>query len=279
MVIAGRYKLRAVLGRGAAAEVWRALDSTLEAPVAIKILDPSLAKSEIAKRFLREARAAAKLRSVHVVQILDHGLHGEVPYIVMELLSGETLADCLDREKKLRPSLVSSIVGQIAKAMAKAHAAGIVHRDLKPANIFLVRGEDEEEETVKIFDFGIAKITPQPGAAPTTQMTKVGALLGTPQYMSPEQATGINVDFRTDIYALGIIAAECLTGRFPFDTNDPYETLLLSARGQLLRPSKLGQVPVGFDAWFAKATALDPAQRFASAKALADALRDLNFGD
>lgn len=272
LTIAGRYRLRARLGEGGAAEVWRALDTTLDAPVAVKLLDPAFAGSPVAKRFLREARAAAKLRSLHVVQILDHGLHEATPYIAMELLEGETLGSRLDRARRLDGKLLCRVIEQIAKAAGKAHAAGIVHRDLKPANIFLVR-DDDGEDMVKVFDFGIAKIKNAPGAA-LTGATTIGTILGTPHYMSPEQAIGATVDFRTDIYAMGIIALECFTGAFPFPSDDLGEVLQLAANGRLLAPSAVAGVPAGFDAWFARATAKDPQARFDSAKELAAELRD-----
>ncbi|NUP07174.1 MAG: serine/threonine protein kinase [Polyangiaceae bacterium] len=274
LTIAGRYRLRVRIGEGGAAEVWRALDTTLEAPVAIKLLHPDLAHGTIAKRFLREAKAAAKLRSLHVVQILDAGLHDDTAYITMELLEGETLADRLDRVEQLPPKLVSRFVGHIAKAAAKAHAAQIVHRDLKPTNVFLVT-DDDTDEIAKVFDFGIAKVKASPGAGQVTGTTTAGTLLGTPEYMSPEQARGLAVDYRTDLYAMGILAFESLTGRLPFEASKMQDVLQLAAEGRLLRPSQIVAVAPGFDAWFARATAFRAKDRFDSAKDLATALDDV----
>lgn len=271
--IASRYKLRAVLGKGAAAEVWRAFDARLEATVAIKLLDPNYAGTEVARRFLREARASAQLRSLHVVQILDHGLHGMVPYITMELLEGETLAARLERAGVLAPKALAHVFGHIAKAAAKAHAAGIIHRDLKPSNVFIVHGDDPEEEIAKVFDFGIAKVERPAGSAPATGVTQIGTLLGTPVYMSPEQASGAAVDHRTDLYALGILACEALTGHVPFESDDLGDILRAAVLGELLPPSAMGSVPDGFDAWFERSTALEPSQRFATAKEQAAALQ------
>jgi eukaryotic-like serine/threonine-protein kinase len=276
-ILAGRYRLDAHLGSGAAAQVWRALDTKLRALVAIKLLDPTFAETDVAARFLREARSAAQLRSLHVVQILDHGMHDEAaPYIVMELLEGETLAQRLDKVRCLAAADVCRVLGHVAKAVSKAHALNIVHRDLKPQNVFLVRDADEEE-IAKVFDFGIVKIT-LPPAERSTSTTLVGSLLGTPEYMSPEQASGDSVDWRTDLYAMGIVAAECVTGQVPFRTEDPGEVIYLAARGDLLRPSEIAEVPPRFDAWFAQSTARDPAQRFASAKDQIDALREVLLG-
>ncbi|HTJ81985.1 MAG TPA: serine/threonine-protein kinase, partial [Polyangiaceae bacterium] len=204
-IIAGRYRLEDHLGSGAAAEVWSAFDSNLHATVAVKLLDPGFAGSTVATRFLREARAAAQIRSLHVVQILDHGEHRGTAYIAMELLEGETLADRLDRVIRLPHPKVTRVIGDIAKAATKAHDAGIIHRDLKPANVFLIHGEDDDDEVAKVFDFGIAKVEPLEGGG-RTGATKSGTLLGTPAYMSPEQATGAKVDYRTDLYAIGILA-------------------------------------------------------------------------
>jgi serine/threonine-protein kinase len=272
--ISRRYRLRDRIGTGASAEVWRAHDAVLDAFVAIKLLDPCFSGTPISKRFLREARAAANIRSLHVVQILDHGLHADAPFIVMELLEGETLADRLDRVGKLPPEEALRVVGQIAKAMQKAHAAQIVHRDLKPANVFLVADDDAESTVIKVFDFGIAKVTAA-SAASKTGLTKAGTLLGTPEYMSPEQAKGRSVDFRSDLYALGVLAFECFTGKLPFGTSEVSEILELAVAGELLRPSQIAMVPPGFDAWFARATAFDPRKRFASAKEMAAALGEI----
>jgi serine/threonine protein kinase len=270
-VIAKRYRLDACLGTGSAATVWRALDKTLRADVAVKILHPHYAETEVARRFLREARAAAQLRSVHVAQVLDHGeSEGGAPYIVMELLEGETLAERLERDGRQPPDRVLRILTHVGKAATKAHALGIVHRDLKPENLFLVR--DEDEEITKVFDFGIAKIT-GPRAETSTSITGARTLIGTPQYMSPEQASCGDVDFRTDLYAMGILAFECLTGGLPFQTEDVLELIDRVVEGKLMRPSEIAPVPEPFDAWFAKATCLDPAGRFGSARELVAALQ------
>ncbi len=273
--IGERYKLRSKLGAGAAAEVWRAVDTRFDALVAVKLLDPRLVDSAVAKRFLREARAAAQLRSLHVVQILDFGTHADISFIAMELLEGETLSERLERQPRLPEATACRIIGHVAKAAAKAHTAGVVHRDLKPDNIFLVSGggdDDDDEEIAKVFDFGIAKLRPSNRAG--TGATQIGTILGTPQYMSPEQAVGAAVDLRADIYALGVIGFELVTGALPFTTEDVGEVLQAAARGHLLRPSSVTGVPPGFDAWFAKATAFKPYDRFPTAKALATALRE-----
>jgi serine/threonine-protein kinase len=270
-VIAGRYRIESKLGQGGMGSVWRAEHMTLRSPVAIKLIDPSLAASEDAvARFLREAQAAASLRSPHVVQILDHGVDQGVPYIAMELLEGESLADRLARKGKLSPAEMSRIMTQVARAMSRAHERGIVHRDLKPDNVFLVRNDDEE--IAKVLDFGIAKATSN--AFDVTTGTRTGAMLGTPYYMSPEQVEGSkSIDHRTDLWALAVIGFECLTGVRPFESETLGALLLQICAKPITVPSQHAEVPAGFDAWFARATQRTPSERFQSAREMVDALR------
>jgi len=235
VVVSGRYRLESLLGQGGMGSVWRAHHLTLNAPVAIKLIDPALASSPDAQaRFIREAQAAAALRSPNVVQTLDFGVDDGIPYIVMELLIGENLADRLARVGRLTPAQTARVVVDVAKAIGKAHAAEIVHRDLKPDNVFLAR--DEDDEVVKVVDFGVAKATGMVGAS--TSRTRTGAILGTPYYMSPEQAQGDKrVDWRTDLWALAVIAFECLVGRRPFEA-DGLGSLITDLRGA--HPRALG---------------------------------------
>jgi eukaryotic-like serine/threonine-protein kinase len=273
-LVAKRYALEAHLGSGSAAEVWRAADTTMGggAHVAIKILHLRFAEGDIARRFLREAKMAAKIRSLHIVEVLDHGTcESGAPFLAMELLEGETLAERLERDGGVPAPDVCRIVGHIAKAASKAHAIGIIHRDLKPHNVFLVK--DGGEEITKVFDFGIAKVT-SAASGLSTSITASKLLMGTPEYMSPEQASFGDVDYRTDLYALGIIAFECLTGKTPFLTEDVIELLDQVAKGQLLVPSDIAPLPPAFDAWFARATCHDPAGRFSTGKELAAALHE-----
>ena len=156
-VLSERYRLIRPVGQGSQAAVWIAEHLALNTHVAVKLIDPELAKKEEAReRFRREATAAAQLRSAHVVQIIDHGIDGDQPFIVMELLEGEDLFERLDKRQKLSLRETSKILTQVARALARAHAAGIVHRDLKPENVFLAANEDDE--IVKVLDFGVAKI-------------------------------------------------------------------------------------------------------------------------
>ena len=271
-VLASKYALRSKLGQGGMGSVWRAEHLQLRSPVAIKLIDQEIARNpEALARFMREAQAAAALRSPHVVQIFDFGADEGVPYIAMELLEGESLAGRLERTRVLSPSETAHIVTQISRAVTKAHDAGIVHRDLKPDNVFLVR--NDEEEVAKVLDFGIAK-APNAFGASTGSATRTGSLLGTPYYMSPEQAEGNrHVDGRADLWALGVIAYECLVGRRPFEADALGALLLAICTRPMPIPSKHAPVPQGFDVWFAHACAREPNERFQSARELALELR------
>ncbi|HEY4159212.1 MAG TPA: serine/threonine-protein kinase [Polyangiaceae bacterium] len=273
-IIAGKYRLGRQLGQGGMGSVWLAEHLSLHSPVAIKLIDPSIANNgEALGRFLREAQSAASLRSPHVVQILDHGVDNGVPYIAMELLEGESLADRLTRVNRLSLAEATRIMTHVSRAIGRAHEAGIVHRDLKPDNIYLVRNDDEE--IAKVLDFGIAKATTQGGlTASASGATRTGAVLGTPYYMSPEQAEGIkSLDFRADIWALGVICFECILGRRPFDAETLGGLLLAICARPMPIPSQFGPVPPGFDQWFARACARDVSVRFTSAREAASELR------
>jgi serine/threonine-protein kinase len=271
-VLAGRYRLERQLGKGGMGSVWLAEHLTLRSWVAVKLMDPAIAATpEGAERFRREAQAAASLRSAHVVQVLDYGVHENTPYLVMELLQGESLASCLARERRLAPERTVAIITQVARALGRAHAAGIVHRDLKPDNVFLVREDDQE--LVKILDFGIAK-TPQSQFG--GMETRTGVTMGTPYYMSPEQVEGKRaVDFRTDLWAMAVIANECMTGVRPFDGSTFGELLLNICMRPIPAPSSQGLALAGFDEWFAKAANREAEQRFASAQELANSLKEV----
>jgi serine/threonine-protein kinase len=271
-VLAGKYELGRKLGQGGMGAVWHAEHVQLRSPVAIKLIDEQIARNpEALARFMREAQSAAALRSPHVVQILDYGADRGVPYIAMELLEGESLADRLERVGRLPPAEVAQIMTEVARAMSKAHELSIVHRDLKPDNIFLVK--NDEIEVTKVLDFGIAKATPGIGVASSSE-TRTGAILGTPHYMSPEQAEGTKlVDHRTDLWALGVIAFECLVGKRPFDSDALGSLLLAICTRPIPVPSAMGLNLPGFDAWFAKACARELDERFQSARELANELR------
>jgi serine/threonine-protein kinase len=265
-VLDGKYRLVRPLGKGGMGTVWHAEHLTLSSPVALKLLESGVPReSDTLQRFLREARTAAALRSPHVVQILDYGVDGETPYIAMELLEGESLAQRLSRLGTLSLGETARIVQHIGRAMARAHDAGVIHRDLKPENVFIV--ENDDEEVIKVLDFGIAKTTAAATTASAAGATRTGALLGTPFYMSPEQCEAVkDLDHRTDIWSLGVIAYKCLLGRSAFTGDSLGQVILSICSHPLPVPSRAGPVPEGFDAWFARACARNPRERFESAK-------------
>ncbi|HET6146153.1 MAG TPA: protein kinase [Polyangia bacterium] len=272
-VLADKYRLVRLLGKGGMGQVWLADHLTLRCPVAIKLIDPKIANdADYRARFVREARAAAALRSPHVVQILDHGVEDDTAYIVMELLEGESLAHRLSGAGQLSPAETARVMTQVGRAATRAHEFGIVHRDLKPDNVFLVA--NDEDELAKVVDFGIAKATATATDPVLSVSTDTGKVLGTCYYMSPEQAAGSKtVDHRTDIWSIGVIAFECLLGERPFrgDTLGGFFQAIYGKPPPV--PSQLGAVPVGFDEWFARACAHDPDARFPTAREACAELR------
>jgi serine/threonine-protein kinase len=273
-IIASKYCLLYELGRGAMGSVWLADHLTLRAQVVVKLIDPLLATShEALRRFEREARAAASLRSPNVVQVLDFGIDGDTPYLVMEHLTGESLGTRLAERGPLSPHHTWLVVSQIGRAMTRAHAEGFVHRDLKPDNIFLV--DEEPDFFVKVLDFGIAKALEGAESRHAAALTQPGTVLGTPHHMSPEQAQGRDVDARSDLWSLGIIAFECVTGRLPFDGSSLPALLSSICHDPIVVPSDVASVPPGFDAWFARAACRDRDHRFQTAKSLVDSLKPI----
>jgi serine/threonine protein kinase len=271
--IAGRYRLECPLGEGGMGSVWRARHLELDTPVAIKFQHAHRTHSKgAAARFRREARAAARLRSPHVVRVVDFGFDSGVPYLAMELLEGESLKARLER--KLSPTIEEALefTRQVASALDAAHGAGIVHRDLKPSNLFVV--EDGQREVIKLLDFGIAKWFEAEHATEITA-TEENLVLGSAAYMSPEQARGESVDRRSDVWSLGVVAYEMLVGITPFSGANIPDTLRKICSGSFAFPSRaLGATFAAFDPVFAIAFELDTELRFASAGALSEALSD-----
>jgi serine/threonine-protein kinase len=266
-IVAGKFRLDQLLARGGMGSVWAASHLVLDVPVAIKFMEPALAASAEARtRFEREAKAAASLRTPHVVQIHDHGVDSELPYIVMELLQGEDLGARLRNDTRLSLPVASHVLTQTAKALRLAHEAGIVHRDLKPGNIFLAR-TDDDEEVVKILDFGIAKAL----ATPIGESTKTGELLGSPDYMSPEQARGSRqLDARSDLWSLAVIIFRAITGVKAFKGESLGDVIVKICVEPIPVPSQVApELPPEIDAFFAKALARDPADRFQNAREMA----------
>jgi serine/threonine-protein kinase len=272
-IVAGKYRLDAIIGEGGMGAVWSATHTGLGQAVAIKFISKEFITSpEALRRFDSEAKAAAQLRSRHVVQVFDNGtLEDGTPYIAMELLRGENVHARVHRAGAVPLNEVVEILSQCCRALARAHAAGIVHRDIKPDNIFLTQTE-EEGTLVKVLDFGIAKFASNPG---DHSSTRTGAVLGTPLFMSPEQARGLKtIDHRTDIYSLGLVAYTMLTGNLAFSSESFGDLLVQICTAPL--PSLCANapwLPASMEPWFQRACAREPASRFASAQELADALR------
>jgi serine/threonine-protein kinase len=248
------------LGEGAMGTVWQAHHQGLGAEVAVKFLHAAKNNPRALHRFRAEASLAAQLRSPYVVQMLDYGVtEDQRPFIVMELLDGEPLDRLLARRGQLTLAEVRAVVDHTCKALAKAHAMGVVHRDIKPANLFNVGGADM---FIKVLDFGVAK-----QLADVPAVTAVGDLTGTPLYMSPEQlASSRDVDPRTDIWALGVVAYQLLSGRFPFVARS-LPDLYLSLHKGAFEPvtARRADLPAAIDAWLGRALAVARETRFQTA--------------
>jgi serine/threonine-protein kinase len=207
----GRYQIRSPIGEGAMAKVFRAYDPEIDRELAIKVLKGQLrGDSEYHGRFLREAKGAGVLSHPNIVTVFDVGDEGGHPYIAMELIEGPTLSDLVVPNKPLPTRTVVEIGIQLVKALDYAHKKGIVHRDVKPGNIMMLK----DTTTIKVADFGICRIE---GGSDATQATQVGNVLGTPNYMSPEQVLGEKVDSRSDLFAVGVVLYQLLTGHLPFE--------------------------------------------------------------
>jgi serine/threonine-protein kinase len=269
-LIAERYRLLRRIGGGTMGEVWLAQDERGNRQVAVKFITGHAAENvEARARFLREARLCAQLSSPHVVEVFDQGSTDEgIPFLVMEYLVGRTLRERLSEDGSLSLEETARIVDGVCRALESAHEAGIVHRDLKPENIFLLGAGNGE--AVKILDFGVAKAADFMGGA--IPATATGDLLGTPCYMSPEQAQGLrSVDQRSDLWALGAIVFECITGVRPFDAKTLGGLVAQILTGPIPLPSQVAPESLltpEVDAWMSHALARDPAQRFDSAATL-----------
>lgn len=258
--------------------VWVAEHLTLHTEVAVKFVSTELLeKDDILERFQREARAAAQIKSPNVVQMLDHGVTDEgVPYIVMELLDGQTLADLLDQQGELGLYETGLVVTQVARALAKAHMLGIIHRDIKPENIFLLEENEEtsgmEEQQVKVLDFGIAKHVEVPES-----LTVPGMVIGTPGYMCPDQILDSReVDQAADLWSLAVVAYVCLTGDLPFYGETLAKLVGAHVKGEFTPVSSIrNDVPETVDDFFAKAFHKNRDERFHTAVELATAFREV----
>ncbi len=282
--LADRLELIELLGSGAMGKVYRAHHHGLDKPVAIKILAPSDGPgAPSAARFKAEARAACRLDHPNSVRVFDFGQADGLLYLAMEYLPGRDLQEILRNDGILGTYRTAWIMAQVTSALGAAHDAGVVHRDLKPGNIMLIDRPAESEvvlDFVKVCDFGLAKIL-DPGAEPSTgPLTAQGTIFGTPAYMSPEQAQGLAVDGRSDIYSCGVVLYKMMTGRTPFRGGSATDILMRHILEPVVPPSALhGAVDPAMERIILRCMAKDRSDRFESARQLRDALRDiLNAG-
>jgi serine/threonine-protein kinase len=259
----GKYEIQAEIGKGGMGVVYRGYDPLLDRKVAVKVLAPHLVwEPDFIERFLREARSAARLKHAGIVTIYDVGQERNWYYIVMEYLEGHTLAQVILGRGALPPGQTITVLRPLAKALDYSHQCGLVHRDVKPGNIVV-----NSTGHVTLTDFGVAR------AAQETRLTATGALIGTPRYMSPEQARGMAVDYRTDIYSLGVVAYEMLTGQAPFTATTPHAVLhqLIYEPPPPVR-SRRPDLPGNVDQALGRALAKTPEARYGTAAGFVDAL-------
>lgn len=257
------YRIDRVIGKGAMSTVYLAVQESLERRVALKILTPAMAADPaFNKRFVKEGKMIAKLGHPHIVTIYDTGVDPDYSYIAMEYLAAGTLKERI--QAGLEPERAVAILVQIAKALGYAHRQNCIHRDIKPANILF-----RDADTAVLSDFGIAK-----NLEDKTQLTAAGWRIGTPNYMSPEQALGKPLDARCDLYSLGVVFYEALTGHRPYQGADAFETALLHVKGPIpTLPEPLRRFQPVIDRVLAK----NPEQRFATAEELAQAAQQVAF--
>ena len=261
-----RYRLETLIGRGGMASVWQATDTVLDRAVAVKRLHANLiADEEHLERFRREARVVARLSHPNLVHLLDRGEDAEGPYLVMELVEGENLKARIRREGRLPPSEAARVVAQVAHALAYAHANGVVHRDIKAQNVLLT-----PDGHAKLADFGIARLIEVDSHS---GLTRTDMLVGSADYIAPEQADGSPVSARTDVYALGVVLYECLTGRLPFSGDGFVATAMRHVNEPMPDPRVLApEVPAHLAAAVLRACEKRPEARFATADDMALAL-------
>jgi len=264
----GRYQIRGVLGKGAMGLVYDGHDASLNRRVAIKTiltrdLDEATAR-DYEKRFQREVRAVARLNHPHIVQVYDFGTEGELAYIVMEYIEGKELKDHLAAKEPFDLGAIFRMMGELLDALEFAHQAGVIHRDVKPANVMLDAGR-----RVKLTDFGVARITEAEGDS--ADMTRAGAMVGTPSYMSPEQLQGQPIDRRVDVFSAGVLFYQLLTGKKPFEGSG-FALAKKIVQDDPAPPSSIMQIPPAIDRVVAKALAKAPGRRYQSAREFAEAL-------
>ncbi len=263
-MLEGRYRIDAPIARGGMSMVFRGVDTRLDRPVAIKVMDPKFASDrQFLTRFELEARAVAKLKHPSLVAVYDQGIDGDHPFLIMELVEGGTLRELLRERGPMPPQAVRAVAEPVLAAVGVAHAAGLVHRDIKPENVLI-----SDSGEVKIADFGLVR------AVASANITSDSVILGTAAYLSPEQVTSGNADARSDVYSAGVLIFEMLTGRTPFSGDTSISIALQRVEKDVPAPSRfIAGVPPEFDELVAHATAREPAHRFADATEMAGELR------
>jgi tRNA A-37 threonylcarbamoyl transferase component Bud32 len=266
----GKYELRHQIGRGAMGVVYEAFDTVIERPVALKMLRTDLYAPEqlpdVRARFKREAHSAGRLSHPNIVTIFDYGEHEGAPYIAMDLMSGEELARSLEAGQRMALPQVVRVMEQLLGALAYAHEKGVVHRDMKPSNVFVLR-----DGTIKVVDFGLARIE-------ASNLTETGTLLGTPAYMSPEQFLGLPADARSDIFSVGVMLYQMLTGDRPF-TGSPSTIMQKVLRQDPVEPSVLNPtLSAEWDGLVMRVLAKKPDERVQSARQFAEYVRMVSEG-
>src|SRR6266545_5956388 len=268
--IIGRYQVQESIGYGAMGAVYKAFDPLIKRTLAIKTIRLDIPRQSpqyrsFIERFYHEARISGTLSHPNIVTLFDIGEEGGLPYLAMEYVEGETLSSILERGIKFPPEKVIGLISQIASAVDYAHSKGVIHRDIKPSNLILYEGE-----RVKVTDFGIAKLV-------DAEMTQSGTLLGTPSYMSPEQAMGDKLDGRSDIFSLGVCAFEMLSGEQPFPGSNVTSILYKLVHVDPIEPANLemnGLVPAKWHEVFGKVLAKKPEDRYQTAGAF---VQDLEY--
>jgi serine/threonine protein kinase len=286
--LAGRFRITGFIGEGAMASVFRGVDMTQAGPladVAVKVMHPHLVSDPtFTGRFRLEAQAAARLSHPNSVRIVDTGADGQFHFIAMELVMGRDLAEILTMERRISPARACRILRGVCDALGTAHQQNIVHRDLKPENVMVVDAADAPGgETVKVLDFGIAKLLDAPAgrpgdtdSGPTSALTRVGTVVGTPAYMSPEQCRGQQVDGRSDLYTCGILLYQLVTGKVPFWSENPFEIAAKQVREKPVPPShQVDGLDPELEAIILKALSKTPSDRFTRAEELRDVLAAL----